>query len=241
MRLPVVTYLAENALNVEFEPLINLEINRQVTSLHEIINANPFDGFITSVPAYSTLTIFYEPIIVLNSNQLNGINSFEKVADYVRDLLKTIEDKTNNKARRIEIPVCYGGDFGPDLAEVAELHQLTEDEIINLHSEAVYRVYMIGFVPGFAYLGGLNEKLNTPRKAEPRKKVPAGSVGIGGLQTGIYPFEIPGGWQLIGRTPLMLFDSRQTYPSLLQAGDEVIFKNISASEFSQLSRTAHAD
>ena len=127
------------------------------------------------------------------------------------------------QGRHIEIPVIYGGELGQDLSEVAKLHNTTPQKIVQMHSEPIYTVYMIGFQPGFPYLGGLPECLHTPRRATPRTLVPAGSVGIGGAQTGIYPFSSPGGWQLIGHTKQALFDKNQAQPTLLQAGDTVKF------------------
>lgn len=130
-----------------------------------------------------------------------------------------------------EVPVCYGGEFGPDLEEVAAHHVLDIEEVIQLHCIPLYQVYMIGFTPGFAYLGGLDERLHTPRKNEPRKKVLAGSIGIADQQTGIYPIDSPGGWQLIGRTPLRVFDPDRETPFLIQAGDFVRFRPITEMEF----------
>ena len=143
------------------------------------------------------------------------------------------------KAREIEIPVCYGGEFGPDLDALASIHALTLTQVIELHSAPTYLVYFLGFAPGFAYLGGLPEALASPRLEVPRAKVPQGSVGIGGNQTGVYPLTTPGGWRLIGRTPFALFDPAQTQParmSLLQIGDHVRFRPISKQQFAELCR-----
>jgi inhibitor of KinA len=134
----------------------------------------------------------------------------------------------------MEIPVCYGGTHGPDLDDVAARHGITPDEVVRLHTGANYRVYMLGFAPGFAYLGGLSEMIATPRRPEPRTAVPSGSVGIGGSQTGIYPMVLPGGWQLIGRTPLVLFDATRSSPTLLSVGDTVTFRAISPNEYAGL-------
>jgi inhibitor of KinA len=134
-------------------------------------------------------------------------------------------------ARLVEIDVCYGGEFGPDLEEVARLRGLSVDEVVRIHSTGDYLVYMIGFSPGFPYLGGLDSRIATPRRAAPRTLVPAGSVGIGGDQTGVYPIASPGGWQLIGRTPQQIFVVSREPPTLIQAGDRVRFRSISADEF----------
>ena len=138
------------------------------------------------------------------------------------------------KKRTIEIPVCYGGEFGPDLSVVAESNGLTEEEVIHIHSNGTYIVYMIGFAPGFPYIGGMPSEIATPRKSSPRLKIPSRSVGIAGSQTGIYPIETPGGWQLIGSTPLKLFSIHHNPPTLLQAGDHVRFKPISYEEYRYL-------
>ena len=133
--------------------------------------------------------------------------------------------------RIVEIPVCYGGDLGPDLDDVAARHETTPDEVVRIHSGADYLVYMVGFMPGFAYLGGLPDEIATPRRSSPRTAVPAGAVGIGGQQTGVYPLESPGGWNLIGRTPLRIFDLSRETPSLLATGDRVRFCPISLDRY----------
>jgi inhibitor of KinA len=138
------------------------------------------------------------------------------------------------KHRNVEIPVCYGGEFGPDLQEVAKLHDFSEDRVIELHSSQTYLVYFLGFVPGFAYLGELSNELATPRRSNPRKSVPAGSVGIAGNQTGVYPFATPGGWWLLGRTPLKMFQSDRRELSLLAIGDHVKFVPISREQFAEM-------
>ncbi|MGV3465566.1 MAG: 5-oxoprolinase subunit PxpB, partial [Heyndrickxia sp.] len=135
------------------------------------------------------------------------------------------------ESRVVEIPVCYGGDFGPDLETVASMNGLSTEEVIQIHSSAEYTVYMIGFAPGFPYLGGMSEKIATPRLPSPRLKIPERTVGIAGNQTGVYPIETPGGWQLIGRTPIKLFRPQDEVPSLLHAGDKVRFKPISYEEY----------
>ena len=133
--------------------------------------------------------------------------------------------------RTVDIPVCYGGAFGPDLESVAELHGIPADEVVRMHSAATYTVYFLGFVPGFGYLGGLPDALRTPRLSSPRTRVPAGSVGIAGSQAGVYPFSTPGGWRLLGTTPLRMFQKDREGMSLLAIGDEVRFRPISAAEF----------
>ena len=157
--------------------------------------------------------------------------STEELKTFLRQQLPGLGQVISQKGRIITIPVRYGGSFGPDLPEVAEYHGMTPSEVIALHSAVTYRVYMIGFSPGFPFLGGLDPRLHTPRKKSPREKVPAGSVGLADQQTGIYSLDSPGGWQLIGRTPVKLFDLSREEPLLLGAGDRVLFQPITEKEF----------
>jgi inhibitor of KinA len=142
-----------------------------------------------------------------------------------------LEETKESKQRFVEIPVCYGGEYGPDLEAVAEYHHLSTSEVVEIHSKEEYLVYMIGFAPGFPYLGGMSEEIATPRRHSPRLSIPEGSVGIAGMQTGVYPISTPGGWQLIGRTPLELFCPNENPPTLLQSGDIVKFVPISLEEY----------
>lgn len=223
-------YLNEQAITLEFGQEIRQNILDQLRHLNKLIHQNPFPGFRTTVPAYTTLSVFFDPMQVIKSG-LPGHDCFEKVSAYITQLKSGTGDDKKSTIKTVSIPVCYGNSFGPDLEEVAKRNNLTTNEVITLHSSAVYQVYMIGFVPGFAYLGGMSALLSTPRKSTPRKAVPAGSVGIAGGQTGIYPLETPGGWQIIGRTPLQLFDARKSSPALLKAGDLVVFKPITDQEY----------
>jgi len=225
--------LSEMAVTVEFGQRIAPNLLHAVNSLNALLYGQPFPGFHTTVPAYSTLTVFYDPVLVMKSD-LPGADCFEKVSGYLNNLSPRKKTAKPITGDTVTIPVCYGGVFGPDLVEVADLHQISTTEVIKLHSAVTYEVYMIGFIPGFAYLGGMDERLSTPRKVTPRKSVPAGAVGLAGLQTGVYPLESPGGWQIIGQTPLRLFDLNRREPSLLKPGDTVIFKAIDIKEFNQL-------
>ncbi|WCT14582.1 5-oxoprolinase subunit PxpB [Mucilaginibacter jinjuensis] len=224
-------YLSEHALTLEFGHEISESLLQKITSFNFLINQKPFTGFRTSVPAYGTISVFYDPIKVIQADDLQGIDCYEKVFNYLYQLTPDSDTQPNTPNNLITIPTCYGGVYGEDLDEVADLNNLSTDEVINLHSAAIYKVYMIGFVPGFAYLGGMSAQLATPRKPTPRKIIPAGSVGIAGMQTGIYPLATPGGWQLIGRTPLTLFDATRERPALLKAGDQVVFKPIDHHQF----------
>ena len=229
--------LCEHAVTLQFSEVISEVVLQQINRYHQLINTKPFSGFKESVPAYTTLSIFYNPLQVMQAADLPGKGCFEKVSDYIGALQNEPLVDRQEEVNTVTIPVFYGGDFGPDLEYVAEHNQLSIEEVIKLHSQAIYKVYMMGFVPGFAYLGGMDEQLATPRKAVPRKATPAGSVGIAGKQTGIYPLETPGGWQLIGHTPLKLFDAYQLQPALLKAGDQVVFKRISMEEYYLISET----
>ena len=185
------------------------------------------------VPAYTTVTVFYDPFQVVQAGAPeNSIAGW--LTERVRERLKNPPKMEKSKPRTVEIPVCYGGEFGPDLGLVAKQAKLSSEEVIKRHRKAEYLVYLIGFAPGFPYLGGLPKELATPRHAKPRMVVPPGSVGIAGNQTGIYPLGTPGGWNLIGRTPLQLFRPGENPPSLLRAGDRVEFRAVTPEEFANL-------
>jgi len=224
--------LSESSVTVVFGNKINRDLAEKVLAFDRAVHAAPFEGFITTIPAYATLTVCYDPKMVLKRD-LKGTSCFDKVAYYF-SMLTVSSEKIENARRKIIVPVCYGGEYGPDIDLVAAHCGLSVEEVIAIHSSSCYRVYMIGFVPGFAYMGGMDPRLSTHRKEQPRSTVIAGSIGIAGGQTGIYSLDIPGGWQIIGRTPLTLFDSARPQPSLLKAGDEVTFSPISYQEFQSL-------
>lgn len=225
--------LNEQSVTIVFGSVISNSLANSVNDFNQMISNHPFSGFLTSVPAYTTVTIFYDPIILHKSN-LIGNSNYDKVANYLKTL-DTIKTKKAIDKKRISIPVYYGNEFGPDLDFVCQHSNLTTEEVITIHSSAIYMVYMIGFVPGFAYMGGMDKRLSTARKSIPSRSVPAGSVGIAGEQTGIYSLDTPGGWQIIGRTPLSLFNPNSEQATLLKAGDEVIFEPISIKKFNSLS------
>jgi KipI family sensor histidine kinase inhibitor len=203
----------DTALLVEFANEISEPVNRQVQALAHALAQAHLPGLGEAIPAYRSLLVYYDP------QQL----SYAEVEEQVATLAARSEMITMPEPALKEIPVVYGGEFGPDIAFVAQHHGLSVEQVIRLHSSATYRVYMLGFSPGFAYLGGLPDVLATPRLPTPRTRVPAGSVGIAGQQTGIYSLATPGGWRIIGRTPLRLFNPAQDPPTLLQAGDLVRF------------------
>lgn len=227
--------LTEGAVTLEFGTAISEALMNRVNSFNQLLSGNPLPGMYQTVPAYASLTVYFDPVTLIYST-LPGITCFEKARGYILELDRRSDPTEKSTASRlITIPVCYGGAFGPDLEFVAGRHQLTIGEVIRLHSKVEYKVYMIGFIPGFSYMGGLNPILETPRKQTP-VRVPAGAVGIAGNQTGVYPLDTPGGWQIIGRTPLKMFDAGRDEPSLLKAGDRVRFETINLSEFEKLSR-----
>jgi inhibitor of KinA len=224
--------LGDAAVVVQFGDEIGESTHRQVRAFAAYLEQHPFEGLIEFVPAYTTVTVYYDPWVLSKKGYLNP---YTKAIGFLQRMLPHVaasEEKL--KPRVVEIPVCYGGDFGPDLEFVAKINELSPEDVVDLHAHEKYVVYMIGFAPGFPYLGGMNPKIAAPRKETPRQDIPAGSVGIAGNQTGIYPIQTPGGWQLIGRTPISLFSPHRDSPSLLQAGDHVRFMPITENEFREI-------
>lgn len=217
---------SDQSLLIYFGEKITLKSNEQVRKLLHLLEAEPIAGVRNLHPAYCSLLVKFDPLKWQH----------EKLEKELRKHLARLEKVTLPEPREVEIPVCYGGEHGPDLEEVAALHKITPEQVIELHTSASYLVYFLGFVPGFAYLGELPRELVTPRLPTPRKKVPVGSVGIAGNQTGVYPFETPGGWRLLGRTPLAMFRTDRDGLSLLSIGDRVRFVPISTERFAELNR-----
>ncbi len=229
--------LGDAAVVVHFGDEIGEETHRQVRAFAAYLAEHPFEGLVEYVPAFTTVTVYYNPWVISEKGQFNP---YTKVTGFLQRMLPFVAESTQQQSQRVvEIPVVYGGDFGPDLEVVAAHNGLSPEEVIALHTQPDYLVYMIGFAPGFPYLGGLPEKIATPRRKSPRQVVPAGTVGIAGNQTGVYPLQTPGGWQLIGRTPLALFNPGSTSPSLLQAGDLVRFIPITADEYKTRKEQQH--
>lgn len=210
---PKIIPLGDSALLVQLGDEIDITINQRIHALLALIDASPRMGVIETVPAYSTLLIHYDPLILTNA----------EIHNWVREKLDTIEDVSLRKPRQIEVPVQYGGEYGVDLQFVADYHRLEVEDVIRIHSGQTYTVYMMGFTPGFPYMGKLNDAIVTPRLEAPRTRVLAGTVAIAGSQTGIYPIDSPGGWRLIGYTALRLFDPDAASPFLFSPGDEVRF------------------
>lgn len=227
----------ESAILIEFGKGIDPKIHGKVKMFTENLDLSPLPGMIEYVSAFSSVTIFYDPVKVRKMYQESpegkSLLTFEILAAMVREKLGNLEHDANYTPRIVEIPVCYGEEFGPDLQYVAEHNKLTADEVIHIHSHGEYLVYMIGFAPGFPYLGGMSECIATPRRQSPRMSIPAGSVGIAGMQTGVYPIATPGGWQLIGNTPVELFRPLDNPPTLLQSGDRIRFYPISRIEYEE--------
>ena len=210
---PALLPCGDQALIVEFGDAIDPGINRRVHDLAHAIESAGVTGVYDLVPTYRSLLVYYNPIRT----------SWPEIEDSIRSLVSDTGDCVASTPRVVLLPTLYGGEYGPDLDFVAENAGMTPDEAVDLHSGTDYLVYMMGFSPGFPYLGGLDERLATSRLESPRLEIPAGSVGIAESQTGVYPVASPGGWQLIGRTPLRLFDETAERPAVLQAGDYIRF------------------
>lgn len=215
----------DSALLIVFGTEISRDTNRLVSAAARRVREQGIRGVVDMIPAFVSLLVCYDPRVIS--------------CGALRARLETIlqaEAETRETAGRVfEIPVCYGGEFGPDLPDIASHAGLTEREVVDIHTSRDYLVYMLGFLPGFCYLGGLDERIHTPRLETPRLKIPSGSVGIGGSQTGIYPLESPGGWRLLGKTPVRTWDPDRDVPILMQAGDSIRFVEITAAEFRRIS------
>jgi KipI family sensor histidine kinase inhibitor len=221
---PTIRPLAESGLLVELGDTIAPATTARVMALTGALDAAALPGVLDVVPSYTTVLIAFDPEVA----------DWETLAAGVRRLWADLGEATAAPAREVEIPVAYGGELGPDLADVAAHAGLSPEEVVARHAAAEYVVACMGFAPGFAFLAGLPPALATPRLVKPRTRVPAGSVGIGGAQTGVYPMATPGGWRLIGRTPLRLFDLSRAEPFLLRPGDRVRFAPIDAAAFQEM-------
>jgi inhibitor of KinA len=217
-------FASDNSLLIYFDHDISLIANQKVAKLLRLLELQPISGIVNLHPAYCSVLVKFDALKLRHDEVETGL----------RPYLDRLDEVSLPEPRHREIPVCYGGTFGPDLAEVSDTHSLSVQQAIDLHVASTYIVYFLGFVPGFAYLGGLPEALVTPRLPVPRRSVPPGSVGIAGHQSGIYPFATPGGWRLIGRTPLAMFRPDREAMSLLSIGDRVHFTPISAEQFAAL-------
>lgn len=224
--------LGDSAVIIDFGDIIDESLNRLVHSLFYQLQNDPIPGMIEAVPAYSSLTIYYDILFI--RNKLNQqTTAFEWITERLKKYISKENIETGDPQILIKIPVCYEDEYAPDLGFIASHHNISTEEVILLHTSVTYRVYMLGFLPGFAYMGMVDEKISSSRKQNPAPVEP-GSIGIAGKQTGIYPFRSPGGWQIIGRTPWKLFDKEKMNPVLFKSGDNVQFYSITKNEFEDI-------
>ena len=222
---PTISPVGDRAISIDFGQVIDPTINRHIRQTIERIKELQLEGIIELVPTYCALLVEYDAMLYSYSEICNIIE---------RTLEEGMANTTNELVTVVEVPTVYGGEFGPDLSFVASHNHLSEDEVISIHSGTDYLVYMLGFIPGFTYLGGMDSRIATPRLSSPRTLIPAGSVGIAGEQTGTYPSDSPGGWQIIGRTPVTMYDISKAQAALLKAGDYVRYVPIDESEFHRI-------
>jgi inhibitor of KinA len=215
--------MGDRSLLVELGDHIGIDVNTKVRELYTALKLAPLEGLVEVIPAYASLLLIFDPLKV----------RLPLIREKIRHTFKTLDPSRLPEPKTVDIPVAYGDEYGPDLMWVAQYHSITPEEVVRLHTAHVYHVHMIGFMPGFPYLGELPKALVTPRRETPRTVVPKGSVALALAQTGIYPNQSPGGWQVIGRTPLNLFDAAKTPPALLQMGDRVRFFSIRKDELAR--------
>ncbi|MDQ3180151.1 MAG: 5-oxoprolinase subunit PxpB [Acidobacteriota bacterium] len=222
--------LGDNALTVSFGSEISPELNGFVIKLTQFFEQNQFPGLIETVPAYASLAIFYD-VLIVRRNFAEFSTAYSAVKSLAENALQNLNEVIESKSRLVKIPVDFDKEFAPDLEFVALKNNLTPKEVIEIFTAQIYRVYMLGFLPGFAYMGEVDERIAAPRKTSPRLQVPKGSVGIAGRQTGIYSLDSPGGWQIIGKTNVELFTPEAKTPTFLQAGDSVRFYKVTSKNF----------
>ena len=219
---PTISPVGDCAISIDFGQVIDPKINRHIRQIIEQIKDLQLDGIIELVPTYCALLVQYDAMVY----------SYSDICRILEPTLQeSVTDSANELVTIVEIPTVYGGEFVPDLGFVASYNHLSEAEVVSIHSGTDYLVYMLGFIPGFTYLGGMDPRIATPRLSSPRTLIPAGSVGIAGEQTGTYPSDSPGGWQIIGRTPVTMYDMSKEQAALLQAGDYVRYVSIDENEF----------
>ena len=222
---PTISPVGDCAISIDFGQVIDSKINRQIRQVIEQIKVLQLDGIIELVPTYCALLVQYDAMVYTYSDIC-------RILDPI--LQESVTDSVIERVMIVEIPTVYGGEFGPDLGFVASYNHISEAEVVSIHSGTDYLVYMLGFIPGFTYLGGMDPRIATPRVSSPRTLIPAGSVGIAGEQTGTYPSDSPGGWQIIGRTPVTMYDMSKKQAALLQAGDYVRYVSINENEFHRI-------
>ena len=221
----------DTGLVIDFGNVIDESINKWVHAVFSRLQNNPFPGMIEAVPGYSSVTIYYD-VTVIRKNLNGHATAFEWMCGKIKDYLLP-DREIEYPETFMSIPACYDKEYGPDLEFIASQNKISTEEIIHLHTSTIYRVYMLGFLPGFPYMGILNERIACGRKQQPMPVEP-GSIGIAGKQTGIYPLRSPGGWQIIGRTPLKLFDKDSDSPVLFRSGTSVQFYSITNDEFENI-------
>lgn len=215
-------------ISVEFGNEISPDINKKIRAFKIAIEKSGIEGIVETIPTYRSLLVQYRPEVI----------RFKELTQRFEGLMGSLSSIEIPPPSVIEIPVLYGGEMGPDIAGVAEHNHKTVEEVIRIHTSEEYLIYMLGFIAGFPYLGGMSKEIATPRLKNPRVKIDGGSVGIAGEQTGIYPVDSPGGWQLIGRTPLKLYDSEREKPILLEAGQYIKFKAVTEDEYNRILKEA---
>ena len=216
----------DSSVCVEFGNEISPDINRKIRAFKIAVEKSGIPGIVETVPTYRSLLVHYKPEVI----------GYKAITEKFKSLMGTLDNIEIPPPTVIEIPVLYGGEMGPDIENVASHNGKTVEEVIKIHTSQEYLIYMIGFVAGFPYLGGMSKEIATPRLKEPRVKIDGGSVGIAGEQTGIYPLDSPGGWQLIGPTPFKLYDAEREKPVLLEAGQYIKFRSISQKEFDETAK-----
>lgn len=227
--------LGDSAITLDLGHFIDEQLNRKVLAISARMQEHPFPGMLDIIVAYSSVTVFYDPAVTGGRAPAGEDSVYKYVGRLLEEAWAATDDPEplSSTGTLIRIPVCYGGPYGPDLEELSRIKNMSHENIVQLHCSTIYRVYMLGFLPGFPYLGKIDPRLETGRKQRPAS-VMAGGVGIAGDQTGIYPVNSPGGWQIIGRTPLKLFDPAMTPPVKLSIGDQVQFYPVSPEEFRTL-------
>jgi len=225
--------LGDSAITFDMGNCISEDLNQKALAMQQWLLQHPFEGIKDCLVAYSSLTVLYNPFVIKKYYHVHSTVHAWVAGRLQQAFEQSVQTAAYNRDI-IRIPVCYESPYSPDLKDLAQQKQLTTNEVINIHTAGPYNVYMIGFLPGFSYMGEVSERITMPRKQQPVPVI-AGSVGIAGTQTGIYPLNSPGGWQIIGRTPLKLFDAFEPEPVKLQAGDRVQFYSITKKEFEQYS------
>lgn len=216
--------LGDSGVRMQFQRPVSPELNKIIRTFCRRLKKEKIDGVIEWVPTYDAVTVYYRPDEV----------TYDRACQVLANRLKEDFQVEKECSETVFIPVLYGGDVGEDLPKVGKINGLTKQEVIDIHTGTDYLIYMMGFLPGFPYLGGMSKSIATPRLDNPRNRVPAGAVGIAGVQTGIYPLESPGGWNLIGQTPVKLFDRNREQPFLYQAGDRIRFVPIDKEEYESI-------